>query len=260
MDIGSSIRRMPALDYARLASLYDGLVTDRGDLEFLLRAAREANGPVAEFMAGTGRLAVPMAEAGIDITCVDSSREMLRVLQEKLAAKGLRARTVCDDVTRVNVGGTFALVFITFHSFEELLTEADQRACLETVRRHLRPDGRFICTLHDVPSRLAAVGPGKAGRWHFTEPGSGRGVSLALESGYDSQTGIVTGLESFTYASESTPFLRVPLQFRLVSPEAFRRLARDAGFDVESVRSGFTAAEYVEGESPTAVWTLRPSP
>jgi hypothetical protein len=161
-------------------------------------------------------------------------------------------------VTRVNIGSQFSLVFIAFHSFEELIADADQRACLDTVRRHLRADGRFICTLHDIPSRLATVGPGKPGRWQFLDPRSGRQVTMSLETEYDSQTDIMQGSESFSYVGESVPFLHVPLRFRLVRADAFRQIAEDAGFVVESVGADFTAVEYREGQARTAVWMLRP--
>jgi len=249
---------MAALDYSRLASLYDALVSERADLEFFLNAAREAGAPVAEFMAGTGRLAVPLSEAGIDITCVDSSPEMLRVLEGKVAAKGLRPVIVCEDVTRVSLGSRFGLVFIAFHSFEELLTEKDQRACLDAARRHLRPEGRFIVTLHDIPTRRATVGPGKGGGRRFVDPISGREIVLTLETVYDGATGIVQGTESFSYGGDPAPFLSIPLRFRLVRASLFRQLAREAGFLVDSVHADFTDTEYREGRSQTAVWTLRP--
>lgn len=249
---------MPALDYSRVAPLYDAMVTDCGDGQFFLDAARAAAGPVAEFMAGTGRLAVPLAEAGIDLTCVDSSPEMLRLLDAKLATRRLRATLVCDDVTRLNIEDRFRLVFIAFHSFEELVEDADQRACLDTVRRHLRADGRFICTLHDIQSRLATVGPGRGGRRQFPDPRSQRLISVSLDTEYDGQTGIVHGSESFTYVGDRAPFLEVPLRFRLVTPDWFRQIAEDTGFFVESVGADFTALEYREGQARTAVWTLRP--
>ncbi len=249
---------MPALDYSRLASFYDAMVTDRGDLPFFLRAARAADGPVAELMAGTGRLAVPLVESGIDMTCVDSSPEMLGILSDKLAAKGLRARVVCDDVTLMNIEDRFRLVFIAFHSFEELLEDADERACLDTARRHLGENGRFICTLHDIATRLAAVGPGKGGRWQFPDLRSQRQIALSLETEYDSHAGVVHGVESFTYLGDKDPFLEVPLRFRLVRPDTFLRMVQDAGFVVESVGADFTSEEYREGQATTAVWTLRP--
>ena len=65
---------MPAIDYDELACYYDALPTDQSDLPCFRDLARRANGPVAELMAGSGRLSVPLAEDGIDITCVDRRR------------------------------------------------------------------------------------------------------------------------------------------------------------------------------------------
>lgn len=249
---------MPAVDYDKLAYYYDALVTDQSDFTFFRDLARRANGPVAEFMAGSGRLSVPIAEDGIDITCVDSSEGMLSLLRDKLVTKGARARSVCGDVTRVDLGKQFALIFIAFHSFEEFVSDADRRACLGNVIRHLREDGRFVCTTHDVPSRLATVGPGKGGRWRFMDPRSQRELTLSLETTYHDETGIVHGEEVLSFADEDAPFLRLPLQFHLIRPGEFTRLANDAGFIIESVRGDFTMEPYREGQCRTAVWTLMP--
>lgn len=248
---------MAALDYSQLAALYDTMVTDGSDVAFFLNAARAAAGPVAELMAGTGRLAVPLAEAGIDITCVDSSPEMLQVLKNKLDAHGLRAKVVCDDVTHMNLPDRFALIFIAFHSFEELIDTAEQGACLAAIRRHLTAEGQLICTLHDIESRLSSVGPGQGGRWQFSHPVSQRPLALSLDTEYDTDTGIVHGSESFTYIGEPSPFLQLPLRFRLTPPETFRQLAESAGFVVGSILADYTAEQYRSGNARTAIWTLR---
>jgi len=249
---------MPAVNYEELARFYDALVTDDSDLPYFRDLARQADGPVAEFMAGSGRLSVPIAEDGIDLTCVDSSQEMLSLLREKLVARGARARVVCGDVTRVELGTQFTLIFIAFHSFEELASDTERQACLENVLRHLHAGGRFVCTTHDVPSRLASVGPGKGDRWRFRDPQSQREVTLSLETEYDDTTGVVQGEEALSFANDDVPFLRLPLRFRLIRPEAFSRLADEAGFIVKSVRADFTTTEYREGQCRTAVWTLCP--
>lgn len=249
---------MPAVDYTRIASLYDGLVTDTSDIGYFVQLAREAFGPVAELMAGTGRISIPLIEAGMDVTCVDSSPEMLRVLEDKLVTKGLRARTLCQDVTHMNLDAHFRLIFIGFHSFEELVEDADRRACLEAIHRHLQPDGCFVCTLHDIPSRLSSIGPKSDCGWQFVEPGSGRMVKLAVQTEYDRETGVVQGSESFSYVDEDAPFLNLTLRFRLTSAEDFRRLANDCGFEVQSVCADYTENEYQEGTARTAVWTMRP--
>src|SRR2546426_10124541 len=52
-----------------LARLYDlDLVEEPGDLELYLALARRAEGPVLELGVGTGRLAVPLTEAGYRVT------------------------------------------------------------------------------------------------------------------------------------------------------------------------------------------------
>jgi SAM-dependent methyltransferase len=249
---------MPAVNYDELARFYDALVTDRSDIPYFRDLARRARGPVAEFMAGSGRVSVPIAEDGVDLTCVDSSRAMLERLRKKLVARGTQAKLVWGDVTSVDLGTRFVLIFIAFHSFEELASDSERRACLENVLRHLHPAGRFVCTTHDIPTRLRGVGPGKGGMWRFTDPESHRGLTLSLETTCDEETGVVQGEEALSFDNDDEPFLRLPVRFRLIRPDAFTRLAHDAGFIVESVRADYTAAKYAEGQCRTAVWTLCP--
>jgi SAM-dependent methyltransferase len=249
---------MPAVNYEQLARFYDALVTDQTDLPYFRDLARQASGPVAEFMAGSGRLSVPIAAEGLDLTCVDSSEEMLARLREKLALRGARARLVCGDVTNIDLGAQFMLIFIAFHSFEELASDNERRACLGNVRRHLQTGGRFVCTTHDIPTRIAHVGSGRRDCMRFSDPGSGRELTLSLETEYDESSGVVQGEETLASANEDAPFLRLPLRFRLIRPEVFSDLADEAGFIVESVRADFTMRDYKEGQCRTAVWTLLP--
>jgi ubiquinone/menaquinone biosynthesis C-methylase UbiE len=55
----------------------------RGDIEWYRRKAVESGGPVLELGAGTGRIAIAIAEAGICVTALDSSESMLEKLRGK---------------------------------------------------------------------------------------------------------------------------------------------------------------------------------
>ena len=82
--------RRPA---AALARLYDlDLLDDPGDLDLYLALAGRVGGPILELAAGSGRLAVPLAAAGYDVTGVDLDPAMLD-----------RARTAADE--RGRIGG-----------------------------------------------------------------------------------------------------------------------------------------------------------
>ncbi|HEY8800164.1 MAG TPA: class I SAM-dependent methyltransferase, partial [Candidatus Limnocylindrales bacterium] len=68
----------PGATARALARLYDlDLVEDPGDLDLYLALAGRTGGPILELAAGTGRLAIPLAEAGHRVTAVDLDPAML---------------------------------------------------------------------------------------------------------------------------------------------------------------------------------------
>jgi len=85
-------------DYDRIAEIYDLYVTADYDLPFFLQEAAEVRGPILELTAGTGRLSIPLLEAGSQLTCVDGSQGMLDVLSRKLEERALKAEVRCADV------------------------------------------------------------------------------------------------------------------------------------------------------------------
>jgi SAM-dependent methyltransferase len=149
-------------EYGLIAELYDhvGLYRDRPDLEFYLDAARESGSPVLEIGCGTGRVLIPTAREGIDITGLDLSPSMLSVCRQRLLAEPdqVRARVelVEGDMRRFDLGRTFQLVTIPFRPFQHLVSVEDQLACLGSIRRHLVPGGSLILDLFN-PSLEALV-------------------------------------------------------------------------------------------------------
>lgn len=152
------------------------------DVDFILELARESGGPVLELASGTGRVLFPLAEAGFDITGLEKSPGMLRVSTAKLAALPAevraRARIVPGDMREFDLSGQFGLIYCTFRSFLGLLEVEDQRSCLRSVRRHLKPGGRFMLDLFDPQlDRLVPRGPYfQKNLGVFRHPVSGRRV------------------------------------------------------------------------------------
>ena len=140
-------------EYGAAADYYDYVqaYAERPDVTFWVDAARESGGPVLEVGCGTGRVLLPTARAGIEITGLDASPKMLSVLRQRLAAEApetqARVRLAEGDMRRFDLGQTFALATIPFRPFQHLITVEDQIACLATIRRHLRPGGRLILDL-----------------------------------------------------------------------------------------------------------------
>lgn len=247
---------MPAVDYDLLADLYDGLVTGGDDVPYFVRHARTAGGPVLELMAGTGRVSLPVAFAGVDLTCLDASAGMLSVLRRKLAAHGCTADVVCQDAASFELERRFKLVFIAYNSFSEVVGEGERRSLLERVHDHLVPGGRFLCTLQDPELRRRAPETDGERRMAFTAP-DGRRLVLVLRMTFDPETLLGSGTERIEEADTGRVVADLPIRFRLTTADTFRQLAEDAGLQVESLSGGFGPRPYVPGESPQMVWTLR---
>jgi SAM-dependent methyltransferase len=137
-------------EYAIIAELYDYVVPyrERADVAFFVEAAQESGGPVLEVGCGTGRVLLPTAREGIEITGLDLSPEMLKVCRERLEGESQqvrsRVRLVEADMRLFDLGRTFKLVTLPFRPFQHLLTVDDQLACLGCIHRHLEPGGRLI--------------------------------------------------------------------------------------------------------------------
>lgn len=137
-------------EYTDIAELYDYVVPyrERQDVAFFVEAARESGGPVLEVGCGTGRVLIPTARAGLEITGLDLSPNMLEVCRGRLKAEPedvrARVRLVEGDMRKFELSQTFQLVTLPFRPFQHLTTVEDQLACLGCLRRHLVQDGRLI--------------------------------------------------------------------------------------------------------------------
>jgi len=159
--------------YAPIAEFYDLVVPyrRRPDVGFFVDAARECSGRVLEVGCGTGRVLIPIAKAGVEISGLDVSGRMLSVCRERLNDEPgdvqSRVELVQADMRSFDLGKTFALATVPFRPFLHLLTVADQLACLSCIWRHLVSDGRLILDLFN-PSLDILAAP-NAGEEHSPE-------------------------------------------------------------------------------------------
>ncbi len=95
-----------------------------------------------ELAIGTGRLALPLVERGLEVHGIDASERMV----EKLRAKpgGDAIPVTMGDFADVGVEGEYRLIFIAFNTLFALLTQDDQLRCFANAAEHLTDDGLFV--------------------------------------------------------------------------------------------------------------------
>jgi SAM-dependent methyltransferase len=222
----------PRLYGARWADKYDewhaGLMDDEGSVAALYELA--AGGPVLELGVGTGRVAVPLAERGLEVVGVDISPEMLAKLREKSSA----VTAVEADMTTVTLNREFALAYVAFNSVFVLETQEDQVRLFRNAAAHLRPGGRFALETNVI-----------------RPPSPDRGKLTAVEIEPDrlmltaGKTDPVTGKHTGMWLSlEKDGPKFYPISGREVSHFEMDLMAQLAGLELESRWSNWQGAPF----------------
>lgn len=147
------------------AQVYDDWYPPLSDDDPLVATLAELAGSRAalEWGVGTGRVALPLARNGVEVHGVDASEEMLERLRAKPGAE--RVQVTLGDVSDVDVGRRFSLVFGVFNVVFNLLTQDAQVRLFENAARHLEADGTLVVeTFVPDPERLGGVPPTTARR------------------------------------------------------------------------------------------------
>jgi ubiquinone/menaquinone biosynthesis C-methylase UbiE len=252
------------------SELYD-IVTPTaldGDVDWYLGKAKSSGGPVLELGAGTGRITLAIAAAGIAIHALDADTSMVQRLREKLATASadVQARTtvVSGDMRTFDLTERFALIICPFRAFLHNVTEADRLGCLARVRQHLRPEGRFAFNVfHPSLTYMAQHAGPLAGVWRWTDTyslPSGGWVVQSEANRYDTVAQVVHSLHRYdefgaTGTLERTSMLRLHLAY--LFPSDIRRLLEVAGFREITIKGGFDGREFSQDGQELVVEALR---
>jgi SAM-dependent methyltransferase len=157
--------------YDPIARIYDPWsrsVTE--DIGFYVDHALASGGPVVELAVGTGRIAIPIAQAGVPVIGVDTSPGMLAVAREAAAAAGvghlLDLRV--GDLVEPPVSERVPLVICPFRTLLHMPSEEAKLRALRAARDLLEPAGTFV---FDVFAPSDDDIRETHGRWLEREPG-----------------------------------------------------------------------------------------
>ena len=210
----------------------------RGDEdETVAFLARLADGRHAlEFALGAGRIALPLTAAGVRVDGIEQSRDMVDRLREKPGGEDLQV--LVGDMSRVDTGRRYGLVYLVYNTIGNLITQDDQIRCFENAARHLTEDGVFVleCRVPSAPSR-----PGH----QFVDAESVAGDGVMLEVGrYDPVTQVLDDVHVTITADGIT---LAPISLRLAHPPEFDLMARLAGLRLRERWGGWTGEPFSAG-------------
>jgi len=216
---------------------YDG-PAGRGDedaaVAFLARLAGDAatradgNARALELAVGTGRIALPLARAGVRVDGIELSSDMVDRMREKPGGDAIAVTP--GDMSSVTTGRGYGLVYLVYNTIGNLLTQDDQVRCFENAARHLVPGGVFVleCGIHDALARRYR---------HYVNAENIALGSVTLEAcQYDPVTQVID--KSHVTIGADGIFLD-PIRLRLANPPEFDLMARLAGLRIRDRWGGW---------------------
>lgn len=223
--------------YEPFAAVYDRWYPLADDVPFYAELAGETEGPVVELAVGTGRVAIPVAQAtGRPVLGIDASAAMLALAREKAKAAEVELELRLGDMRELELDEPAGLIYVPARSLLHLPTWADRRLVFERVHAALRPGGRFAWNAFVFDPRIAAANDGV---WaeengirhrvdHFRHDNR---LDLTLESGH-----------------------AIPLWW--LTRSEWDGLIEVAGFEVEALFGGF-AGQPFDADATEFVWVVR---
>jgi SAM-dependent methyltransferase len=121
------------------AEMFDPALLDR-TTAFLVELAQ--GGPALEFAIGTGRVAIPLRQRGVEVHGIDISAPMVSRMRAKPGGEDIPV--TIGDIASTRVPSEFQLVYIPYNTITNLLSQEEQVACFQNAAAHLRPGGYFV--------------------------------------------------------------------------------------------------------------------
>ena len=207
-------------------------------------AAIAGNGRGVELGSGTGRIALPLRERGVDVHGIELSEAMAARLRAKPG--GDRIGVTIGDISTTRVDGAFSLAYLVFNTIMNLTSQAAQVACFHNVAAHLEPGGSFVIEVM-VPN-LRRLPPGEIFHvFHGSED------SLGIDE-YDVAT---QGLTSHHLDLVDGRFERFSVPFRYVWPSELDLMAQLAGMTLRERWGGWNREPFTnDSRQHVSVWEM----
>ncbi len=201
------------------------------------------DGVAVEFAVGTGRIALPLSEAGTTVLGIDFSEAMLAELGKKPGADAVSV--TLGDMTKTQVCSDASLAYLVYNSITNLRTQEMQVECFRNAASHLAPGGRFVIE-NGVP-RLQQLPAGETIVPFDVSP---------EHLGFDEYVDLVNQISiSHHYHINGDRVRTSSPSFRYVWPSELDLMAQMAGMKLENRWANWNRDEFVnDSHSHVSVW------
>jgi len=191
---------------------------------------------VLELACGTGRIAIPLAVKGANVTGIDNCQSMIDQGNRNARGAGVEINWVLGDMRSFDLGrDDFDLVVLAFNSINLMLTLEDALSCIRCARKHLAPNGRLVIdTFLPTPERLLAEDL----KIDYVLPDNAK-ITINARRSYDPAAQIRSLDLAVKSSSDGTPDGQDRLDVHVFYPSELSLLVSQADFDVVAMYGGY---------------------
>ncbi|MEO1192448.1 MAG: class I SAM-dependent methyltransferase [Pseudomonadota bacterium] len=226
-----------------MAARYDeDLGSQDPDAAVALLAGLAFDGRALELAIGTGRVALPLAAAGIEVHGIELSPQMVAGLRAKEG--GAAIPVTLGDMAETSIDDRFSLVFLLFNTITNLTTQRAQAACFRNAARHLVPGGSFLVETFVPP--LQRLPPGE--------------TCVAFSSsqnhwGIDEIDVATQAMVSHHFRMRDGRLEKTSIPFRYVWPSELDLMAEAAGLELKSRWGSWQKEDFTaQSRSHVSLW------
>ena len=220
------------------------------DIPFWLALAAQAGGPLLELGCGTGRVLMPLAQAGYHVMGLDHDLAMLKLLRSNSSVNGeVIPPLIASDMRRVGLAAKFHLVILPCNTFSTL-NENERKGCLKCIQMCLLPGGVFALSMPNprALSGLPALSEAEL-EDEFLHPQTGNPVQVSSAWVRTNQTFNVTWIYDHLMPDGKVERFTAETIHQLIPADAYLGEIRRVGMKLSGVYGDFDRSEY-RGDSP----------
>lgn len=219
-------------------NIYDGMNTNLVDLQFYKSwLPNNKDARILELCCGTGRLTIPIALDGYDISGVDYTSSMLKQAKIKASGLGLKINFIEADIRTLNLQEKYDLIFIPFNSIHHLYNNKDLFKALNVVIKHLNKEGLFLLDCFNPNIRYIVDGEQKQKEIASYTTDDGREILIKQTMRYESKTQI-NRIEWHYFINGLFDSIQ-NLDMRMFFPQELDSYLEGSGFDIIHKFGGF---------------------
>jgi len=234
------------------------------DIPFYLAQIERFGEPVLELACGTGRITIPIAQKGIQISGLDISEAMLGRARQKAADQGVDVEWIKADCRTFKLAERFKLIIYPFNSIGHLHDLESIEACFTRVRNHLAEGGRFIIDIFNP--RLDILRRDASRRYpvvEYTDP-DGKGRVVVTENNVYDRASQINKVKWYYRIGDQGGEMVKSLNMRIFYPQELDSLLHYNGFQIKAKLGDYDGQPFETRSSKQIVVsglrTINPSP